>query len=98
MTFACVATAPTPANAHGTTSPTLKYFDSTATPSVCVVESYATIENVFGPCQAWAAVDVSARNVMARAIGLAMGRRGRNGLGWVMNMLRRAWEGRAPPI
>jgi len=37
---------PTPASAHGTSVPTLKYLDCTATPSSWVTESYATIENV----------------------------------------------------
>src|SRR5437667_7666771 len=46
FTVACVAITPTPASAHGTSVPTLKYFDCTATPSSCVFGSKATIENV----------------------------------------------------
>src|SRR5258705_58537 len=45
-TRAWVAIAPTPASAQGTSVPTLKYFDCTATPSSFVTESNATIENV----------------------------------------------------
>src|SRR5690242_17034605 len=45
-TRAWVATAPTPASAQGTSVPTLKYLDCTATPSSCVTESKATMENV----------------------------------------------------
>jgi hypothetical protein len=48
---ACVATAPTPARAQGTTAPTQKYFDCTATPTSPVTVSTATIEYVPGrPC------------------------------------------------
>ena len=43
---ACVATAPTPAFAHGTTAPTAKYFDCTAQPTSPVASSAATIEKV----------------------------------------------------
>ena len=53
---ACVATAPTPALAHGTTFPTAKYFDWTAQPTSPVASSAATIENVaFEGPRAWAA-------------------------------------------
>ena len=40
----CVATAPTPARAHGTIGPTEKACDWTATPSWPVTGSRATIE------------------------------------------------------
>src|SRR5438067_2232966 len=43
---ACVATAPTPAHAHGTTEPTEKYFDWTAHPTSPLWRSAATIEKV----------------------------------------------------
>ena len=43
---ACVATAPTPASAHGTTSPTEKYFDWTAHADLTGGRSAATIEKV----------------------------------------------------
>jgi hypothetical protein len=42
----CVASAPTPAFAHGTTEPTAKYFDATATPHSFRSGSCATMENV----------------------------------------------------
>src|SRR5688500_13204166 len=38
--------APIPASAHGTTAPTAKYRDATATPRSPVTGSIATIENV----------------------------------------------------
>ena len=41
---ACVATAPTPALAHGTSEPTANMQDATATPSSPVAGSRATIE------------------------------------------------------
>src|SRR4029079_12919972 len=41
-----VATAPTPARAHGTTEPTEKYFDCTAQPTSPASRSAATIEKV----------------------------------------------------
>src|SRR5689334_9710560 len=41
-----VATAPTPACAHGTTAPTAGNFDATATPQAPSSRSLATIENV----------------------------------------------------
>ena len=44
MTSDWVATAPTPASAQGTTGPTWKYIDCTATPSSPVSGSRATIE------------------------------------------------------
>src|SRR5436190_11362147 len=49
VTFAklCVAMAPTPAFANGTTTPTPSTFDATATPHSFVSGSRATIENVF---------------------------------------------------
>ena len=40
----CVATAPTPASAHGTWEPTENQCDWTATPSSPVAASRATIE------------------------------------------------------
>src|SRR3954471_9278302 len=43
-----VATAPTPARAHGTTAPTARNFDCTATARSPVAASRATIENVIG--------------------------------------------------
>ena len=43
---ACVATAPTPARALGTTEPTARNFDATAIPRSPVEASRATIENV----------------------------------------------------
>src|SRR5690606_17186342 len=46
----CVATAPTLAFAHGTTEPTAKNFDWTATPTSPVSGSAATIENVATNC------------------------------------------------
>jgi hypothetical protein len=45
---ACVATAPTPAFAHGTTVPTAKNRLATATPTSPVAGSAAAIENVAG--------------------------------------------------
>ena len=45
---ACVATAPTPALAHGTTVPTAKNRLATATPTSPVAGSAAAIENVAG--------------------------------------------------
>src|SRR5688572_4278941 len=42
----CVATAPTPASAHGTTAPTARNFDATATPHSFASGSYPTTENV----------------------------------------------------
>src|SRR5437588_2569407 len=42
----CVATAPTPASAHGTICPTANQCDCTATPICPVCGSRATIENV----------------------------------------------------
>src|SRR5215208_6202692 len=42
----CVATAPLPACAHGTTAPTAGNFDATATPQACSSRSQATMENV----------------------------------------------------
>src|SRR5512142_741121 len=43
---ACVATAPAPARAHGTTEPTARNFEATATPRSPVSGSRATIEKV----------------------------------------------------
>src|SRR5919109_2601514 len=43
---ACVATAPTPASAHGTTDPAARNFDATATPHSARARSQATTENV----------------------------------------------------
>ena len=45
---ACVATAPTPAFAHGTTVPTAKKRLATATPTSPVAGSVAAMENVAG--------------------------------------------------
>src|SRR6476620_7467808 len=42
----CVATAPAPARAHGTTAPTHGNLDATATPRSPVAASNATIEKV----------------------------------------------------
>ena len=42
----CVAIAPTPASAQGTTEPTAKNFDCTAIPRSPLSASYPTIENV----------------------------------------------------
>src|SRR4051812_34106115 len=67
--FACVATAPALALAYGTTLPTLKNRDATATPSSFVFGSRATMEKVATSC---AYADV-ARNRKAR-IALRMGR------------------------
>jgi len=39
LTFAWVATQPTPDSPHGTTAPTEKYFDATVTPQSPVVGS-----------------------------------------------------------
>src|SRR5579864_5585396 len=43
----CVATAPTPASAHGTSPPTANQCDCTATPISPVVGSNATMEKVW---------------------------------------------------
>src|SRR4029077_16836113 len=43
----CVATAPTPASAHGTSPPTANQCDCTATPISPVVGSKATMEKVW---------------------------------------------------
>src|SRR4051812_38514661 len=67
--FACVATAPALALAYGTTLPTLKNRDATATPSSFVFGSRATMEKVATSC----AYAVVARNRKAR-IALRMGR------------------------
>src|SRR5215208_3575799 len=45
----CVATAPLPACAHGTTAPTAGNFDATATPQACSSRSQATMEKVIKP-------------------------------------------------
>ena len=47
--FDCVATAPTPARAQGTTDPTAKNRLATATPTSPASGSAATIEKVEGP-------------------------------------------------
>ena len=62
-----------PASAHGTTRPTAKYFDSTATPSSCVTLSYATIEKVAGCSMACAgaARTSSGSRTAARRTGVA---------------------------
>lgn len=46
----CVAIAPTPALAYGTTAPTLKNLEATATPNSFVSGSKPTIEYVMRPC------------------------------------------------
>jgi hypothetical protein len=46
LASACVATAPTPARAHGTTEPTARNLDWTATPRESVSGSKATMEKV----------------------------------------------------
>ena len=43
---ACVAIAPAPLSAHGTTAPTARNFDCTAMPISCCAGSAATMENV----------------------------------------------------
>src|SRR5436305_8049453 len=67
----CVAIAPVPALAQGTTAPTARYFDATATPHSLRSGSWATMEKVF-TCAGGAAgsageeVSGSARAVPAR--------------------------------
>jgi hypothetical protein len=46
LASACVATAPTPARAHGTTEPTARNLDWTATPNESVSKSKAAMEKV----------------------------------------------------
>jgi hypothetical protein len=46
LTAAWVATAPAPALAYGTTAPTARYLDATATPHSFRSGSYATMEKV----------------------------------------------------